>query len=45
MLKLIATLQIQKENLKIPSESEEIINFLLSMHIVGMRLICIHVSV
>ena len=47
MKKLIADLQIKKKkkNPKIPFKSEEIIIFLLSMHKVGMRLICIHVAV
>ena len=33
----------KKKNSKIPYESEEIVTF-LSMHKVGMRLICIHAT-
>ena len=45
MLNLITNLQIQEKQFKIPSNSEEIIHFLLSMHEGKMRLICIHVAV
>ena len=37
-------MKYKKKNSKIPYKGEEIIHF-LSMHKVGMRLICIHVAV
>ena len=46
MLKVIGDLQIKKKNTTIPPEFEEItLNFLLSVHKIGMGLICTYVTV